>query len=128
MPEIVSWSYALDVKQGPRINGSSTVTVDAYDKLSVVLAAGASAVDVELQPSDKPGKVRELLIRASHYSTDTTYSPDGGSTTVPLDGPVTLIGSGAVSLLTAAPQTLQLTNGTSSDVAVDILVGRDPAP
>jgi hypothetical protein len=33
-----------------------------------------------------------------------------------------------VALLAVAPQTLRFANGTTDEVTVDVLVGRDPAP
>ncbi len=128
MPETLNWSFSIEAVQGPRISGSNTMQVDAYDKLSVSLEAGATDVDVQIQPANTAGRVQLLVIRASAYDAALTFSADSGATRFARDGPVVLVGSGPVSLLAAAPQTLRLSNGTTADVTIDVLVGRNPAP
>jgi hypothetical protein len=128
MPEIINWSFSVDVDQGPRLSGSDAVTVGAYDKASVVLSAGAAAVDVDVQPANAAGKVHVLVVRSSVFDRAITLSADAGTTTFALEGPVVLIGSGAVRMLADAPRTLRFGNSTGADVTVDVLVGRDPAP
>jgi hypothetical protein len=126
--ETINWSFSLQVVQGPRLTGSDSLVVGAYDKASIVLAAGAADVDVELQPATAAGKVHVLAVGATTYDALVTFSADAGGTTFALDGPVVLIGTGPVALLAAAPQTLRFSNGTTGDITVDVLVGRDPAP
>ncbi|MGB8020415.1 MAG: hypothetical protein WCF04_04240 [Candidatus Nanopelagicales bacterium] len=128
MPETINWSFSVAVANGPRVTGSDSLDVDAYDKASITLAAGDANVDVQIQPSTTAGRVRVLIIGASAYDDAISFSADSGATSFALDGPVVLIGSGAVGLLAGAPQTLRLSNGTQDDVTVDILVGRNPAP
>lgn len=128
MPETINWSFSVAAVDGPRVYGSDAVDVDAYDKASVALAAGDTNVDVQVQPSNTAGRVRVLVIGSSAYDADITFSADAGTTTFGLDGPVVLIGAGAVGLLADAPQTLRFSNTTTGAVTVDILVGRDPAP
>ena len=81
-----------------------------------------------MQPATAAAKVHVLVIGASAYSEDVTFSADAGATTFGLLGPLVLIGNGAVELLADAPQTLRFGNATALPVTVDILVGRDPAP
>lgn len=128
MPETINWTVSLQVPGGPRLGQSDALAVEAYDKISVTLEAGASDVDVEVQPSSTAGQVSLLALMASAYAPELTFSADGGSTTRPLVAPVCLIGAGAVSLLDATPQQLQLANRTDDPVTVDIVVGRDATP
>lgn len=128
MPEIINWSFSVDVTLGPKLTGSDSLTVGAYDKAGVVIAAGAADVDVQVQPANVAGKVQVLVLRAETYDPDLTISADGGATSFPLDGPLVLLGAGAVALLADAPQTLRFSNGTTADIGVDVLIGRDPAP
>lgn len=128
MPEILNWSFSVGAVGGPRVAGSAALEVGAYDKARVTLAAGATVVDVQLQPASTAGKVDVLVIGASAYDAGITFSADAGTTTFELLGPLVLIGRGAVGMLAPAPQTLRFGNTTTADVTVDILVGRDPAP
>lgn len=128
MPETLNWSFGVDITDGPRLSGSDTLTVGAYDKLNVTVPAGSTDTDVQLQPAETSGKVSVVVVRASAADPQVTLSADEGSTAFALDGPVVLIGAGAVRMLADPPTTLRLTNGTAEDVVVDVLVGRDPAP
>jgi hypothetical protein len=127
MAEKIKWAVHLDVAAGPKLSASDVLEVEAYDKVAVTLEAGAEDVDVELQPGGA-GQVTLLMIRASKYDPDITFSADGGTTTVPLDAPLVLIGAGAVGLLAEAPQLLQWGNDTGDPVRIDILIGRDATP
>ena len=124
MAESVTWSTSFTVLLGPRVVQSGTLTVDAYDKISVQLDAGAADVNVDVQPSVTVGDVRLLVITASSYEAGVSYSADGGTTTTVLDGPLALIGAGAITLLANPPQVLQFDNPGADPVSVDILVGR----
>ena len=128
MPEVINWSFSVDVTLGPKLTGSDSLTVGAYDKAGVVIAAGAANVDVQVQPANVAGRVQVFVLRAETYDPDLTISADGGATSFPLDGPLVLLGAGAVALLADAPQTLCFSNGTTADIGVDVLIGRDPAP
>jgi len=123
MPETIKWSVTLEAVLGPRLSESGISTVAAYDKISVQLAGNATDVDVEVQPSATGGDVELLVLTASSYEADVTFGA-GATTEFTLNGPVILIGSGAVSLLAAAPQTLRFANPNADPVDIEILVGR----
>jgi hypothetical protein len=125
--ESVNWAVHVDVASGPKLSAADTITVEAYDKVSLTLDANASNVSVDLQPGTA-GQIKLLLITASAYDADVTYSADAGTTKVPLDAPLVLVGGGAVGLLQADPTTLQWDNGTADPVAIQIFVGRDATP
>ena len=124
MAETINWSVNFDAVLGPRIAASGTQTVDAYDKVSVRLEAGATDVDVDVQPSATAGDVLLLVITASSYEAQVTFSADAGTTMFTLDGPVVLVGAGAVTLLADPPQTLRFANPDAQPADIDILVGR----
>jgi hypothetical protein len=123
VPETINWSFSVEVVQGPRISGSDALEVDAYDKVSVDPAVGDT--EVQVQPADAAKSVHLLVIRADAYDVGIEFSAGDGTTKFSLDAPVVLIGSGAVSLLSSAPQTLEFNNSGDAAVRVDILVGRD---
>jgi hypothetical protein len=124
MSEKISWSVFIDVSAGPKLAAKDLLEVEAYDKIAVRLEAGATDVDVEIQPGGA-GQVSLLMIKSSIYDAGLTYSPDGGATTIPLDAPLVLIGAGAVSLLADAPQVLRWSNETAEVAQIEVFVGRD---
>jgi hypothetical protein len=124
MAETINWSVTFDAVLGPRIAAAGAQTLGAYDKLSVQLAPAAADVDVDVQPSATAGDVELLVITASSYEAQVTFSADAGVTKARLDGPVVLIGTGAVGLLADPPQTLRFTNPDADPVEIDVLVGR----
>src|SRR3982751_1138878 len=105
MAETIKWSVTFDAVLGPRVAASGTQSLSAYDKISFELAGAATDVDVDVQPSATAGDVQLLVITASSYQAEVTFSADAGTTEFTLGGPLVLIGSGAVGLLADAPQT-----------------------
>jgi len=120
--EQLLWSVMVRAVGGPQVAVSASLQVEAYDKLAVTIADGATT-QVDLAPSG--GEVALVLISASSPSPDLTYEVAGN--TVALNGPLALIGSGAVGLLGGATS-LSFTNGTGADADIQILVGRDATP
>ncbi|WP_322486835.1 hypothetical protein [Chloroflexus sp.] len=72
--------------------------------------------------------MRFVLISASRYDATPplTYTVDGGSS-VTLDGPYLLIGTGAVARLGTANLDFTFSNPTAQPVTVEVLIGRDAA-
>ncbi|HEX6938792.1 MAG TPA: hypothetical protein VF158_05230 [Longimicrobiales bacterium] len=124
MPQKVSWTVSVQVLGGPKITASDTMTVDAYDRLDVVVEAGAENKEVEVQPG-AAGQVQFVSISSSAYGPELTYRVNSDTANeVALDGQHVLIGSGAVGLLGAAPNTLYFSNDLTEDVSVTVLVAR----
>jgi hypothetical protein len=124
MSEQIDWSVAFTAVLGPKVSESGRHKVGAYDKLSVSLEGNASDIDIEVQPSASAADVELLVIRASSYDPPVTYSADEGANEFELDGPLVLIGTGAVGLLAKPPQKLRFGNVDTDPVSVEILVGR----
>jgi hypothetical protein len=128
MAVTINWTLNAQVLGGPRFPGSGSMNVEAYDVIDITLAAGAAGTQIEVQPGGA-GQVTFLMITADPYaSADLSYTINGGATDIALDSPQLFIGSGVAALFGGAPQTLELTNGTSDDTAIRILVGRDATP
>lgn len=127
MAEKINWAVDVQIVGGPKIAVSQTVSVDAYDKIEVVVAEGTDAEDIEVQPGGA-GQVQFLLIRSNKYDANLTYSINAPVGTpgdrIKLDALQVLIGEGAVGLLGDPPQTLYFYNQVDQDVAIQILVGR----
>ena len=121
MAEKFSWNYVAQALNGPSLSGQGDLTVDAYDKIEVTIAAGATQ-QVDLVPG---GTVSLLVINPAVPDVDLSY--DVGGNAVALDGPHVLIGTGAVSLLGGATN-LTFANNTAADATIAILLGRDATP
>ncbi len=127
MPEKINWSVDMQIVGGPKIAVSQTVSVDAYDKIEVVVADGIDEEDIQVQPGGA-GQVQFLLIKSNKYDAALTYSVNSPESNaddrIKLDALQALIGEGAVGLLGDSPQTLYFYNHVGQDVAIQILVGR----
>lgn len=129
MPEI-NWTTNVQVREGPRLTIAQTLKVDAYDKIDIVVPGGTVATPGTASVSVQPGtaaQVKFLIISASRYSDQLTYSVSGGASDIALDAPQTLAGAGIIGLLNADPQQLDFANplGEDQPVSVMILVGRN---
>lgn len=128
MTEKITYSITAQVAGGPKLAAANTLEVEAYDKTQITLAAGATNRTVNIQPGGA-GLTQFVAITASQYNTALTYRVNEvAATAIPLTAPHLFIGAGAVGLLNAAPATLLFSNGTTGDITVDILVGRDATP
>ena len=124
MPVNIAWALNVQVTQGPNLAAANQVEVDAYDKVNVTIAAGATDKSVELQPGGS-GQVRFLFIRSSVYDDGLTYKVN--KTTNPahtLNDLLVLAGKGNVALLDPAPNSLFFSNSLAKDAAIEILIGR----
>lgn len=129
MPETIVLTLGADVASGPTVKDSRTLTVDAYDKISVTIPDGTANMDVELQPGGT-GSVRLLIIKSNLYGDALKYTVNTGTTDHVLDQPHVLIGTGAVGLYGAEPTKLVFDNalGAGKDAQIQILIGRDATP
>ncbi|MCD4525958.1 hypothetical protein [Nocardioides sp. cx-173] len=122
MTERLIWDVTVRADGGPQVSASGEIEVDAYDKLSVVVPAGAD-VAVDLGPS-AAGRITALVILPAMPSNELSYDVDG--TDIGLTHAQFLFG-GAVDL-TGNPAGLTLSNAGSEDAPVEIFVGRDATP
>jgi hypothetical protein len=120
--EQLLWNAQLKLVRGPQVGASGAIDVEAYDKLEVTVAAGAS-LQVDLSPGAATA-IRCLAIVPAVSDALLTY--DVGGTAIALDAPTFLLG-GAVALA-GDPTSLTFDNGTAADAAISILVGRDATP
>lgn len=111
------------VSGGPSKSVDDHFDAEAYDVNQFVVEAQGTAI-VDIQPGD-PGDVLAIMITSDNYE-DLTYTVDQGVTPIPLDGPLTLIGQGAVSLLGSTCNVFSFANaGALLDANVQIIVIRN---
>lgn len=122
MAERLLWSVMVKAVDGPQVAVSGALPVEAYDKIAVTLAAGATQ-QVDLSPG---GAAAVTALVISPAAPDALLTYDVGGNAVTLDAPHVLLG-GAVALI-GDPTSLTFTNGTAADADITILVGRDATP
>lgn len=119
------------VPNGPQIAFNQTLDVDAYDKIDVIVEAGASGKKIELQPG-AAGQVQFIAIVSDWYGDKLSFKINTGTDAFALDRPLLCMGEGGVDLFDAAPKGLLFSNGTSGatakDAKIQILIGRDATP
>jgi hypothetical protein len=123
MSEELIWNATVRVKDGPQLTASGVIEVDAYDKVSVGIPAGAQDLVVDLGPGGA-GKATCLVILPDKPNAKLTYKQDGDQ--IKLDQPQFFFG-GAVEL-TGNPASLKFSNSDAADATVQILIGRDATP
>jgi|GEM_PF-639666 len=134
----INLALNVQVVGGPKVLISKSKSVEAYDKIEVVIepvGAVGMAKTVEIQPGGE-NQVSFLLINSSLYGPELTYVVNDGisdSASITLDEPHLYLGTGAVSLLGSdGPKTIAFTNTHPVDseqpAAIEILVGRDATP
>jgi hypothetical protein len=129
MPETIVLTLGAEVASGPTVKESRTLTVDAYDKISVTIPDGTSNQEVALSPGGA-GTMRLLIVKSSVYGDALKYTVNAGTADHVLDQPHVLIGIGAVGLYGSEPAKLVFDNalGAGKDAQIQILIGRDATP
>jgi hypothetical protein len=123
----INWQFQTTIPGGPAfIINQPAIQVAGYDVVAVTLPASTSNIAVPIQPSSGAGDVIFLVISASQYDAGLSYTVDALGTAHVLDGPHTLVGSGAVGMLnsSAPPQKLTFNNTVAKDISVQIVAGR----
>jgi hypothetical protein len=126
----INWQFQTMIAGGPAfIINQPAIQVDAYDVAAVTVPQSGS-VAVQIQPSSTAGDVVFLVVTSSQYP-GITYTVDALAPVYALDGPHTLVGSGAVAFLTSTapspappPQKLTFNNTLAKSVNVQVVVGR----
>jgi hypothetical protein len=123
----ITWQFQAAIPGGPAFTISQpNIAVQAYDVASATVAAGASNVDVAVQPSSSPGDVVFVVVSSDTYDAGLTYKVDGGASAHALDAPHVLLGAGAVGLMNggAAPQKLTFSSALAKDALIQVVAGR----
>jgi hypothetical protein len=123
----ITWQFQAAIPGGPAFNiKQPPIAVQANDVATATIAAGASSVDVIVQPSSTAGDVVFVVINSDQYDAGLTYTVDGGSDKHALDAPHVMLGSGAVGFMNAGapPQVLTFASTLAKDANVQVVVGR----
>lgn len=127
MSEKIKYSVDVQVVGGLKLSASQTLTVDAYDKIDVAVADGASGDVIEVQPGST-GQVSFLLIQSAKYGDNLTYSVNAAEADptkrIKMDSQQMFVGTGNVGLLGGSPQKLFFYNDLGEDTEIQMLVGR----
>ena len=117
------------VPNGPKALIKTTITVEAYDRVDVLLPAGSDKLEIEAPPGSADTTLF-LLIGSDWYGPELSYQLDSGAgVSFVLDAPLLLAGKGAVSFYySQKPKKLLFKNTKDKDANIPILVGRDATP
>ena len=122
MTESVTYSMKVRVPGGFTAEKGGVLQVDAYDVIDANVPKETADVLVNVQPSEA-GKVKALLICSDNY-TDLSFTVDEGETSISLEAPMLLAGSGAVALLGETQNNFTFANAGTNDANVRIFVAR----
>ena len=127
----INWQFQAAIQGGPALAvNTPTLSVAAYDVVQQAIDAGQSGT-LPLPPIGDPKDILLLVLVSDHYDSDPTkLSFDIGSSTTDnrLDGPLLLVGSGAVGLLSSGgslPSSLKVNNKLAVAINVQLMVARN---
>jgi len=121
----ITGQFSATVPGGPALNLKLQVPYQSYDVTSATIAASASNVALEIQPSTTVGDVVFVVVYSDQYGAGLTYKVDSSTTVVVLDQPHIMMG-GAVNYMNPAapPQKLTFSSALTKDANVQVVVGR----
>ena len=123
----ITWQFQASIPGGPAFTITQpNIAVGAYDVASATIGAGASNIDVVVQPSSSPGDVVFMVVSSDTYDAGLTYKIDGGATAHALDAPHVMLGAGAVGFMNAGapPQKLTFSSTLAKDANIQVVAGR----
>ena len=123
----ITWQFQASIPGGPAFTITQpNITVKAYDVASATIGAGASNIDVVVQPSSSPGDVVFVVVSSDAYDAGLTYKIDGGATAHALDAPHVMLGAGAVGFMNGGPppQKLTFSSTLAKDANIQVVAGR----
>jgi hypothetical protein len=123
----ISWQFQASIPGGPAFTiNQPNIAVGAYDVASAAIGAGASNIDVHVQPSAVKDEVVLIVVSSDTYDAGLTYKIDGGTTEHALDAPHVMLGAGAVGLMNngAPPQKLTFSNKLATIANIQVVAGR----
>jgi hypothetical protein len=123
-----TFQFQVAIPGGPSFTiGPVAIAVKAYDVASATIAAGASNVDVVVQPSSTKGDVVFVVVTSDQYDAGLTYKVDGAADVHALDAPHLLLGAGAVGFMNggAPPKTLTFSSSLKNDANIQVVAGRN---
>src|ERR1700704_5505023 len=96
----ITWQFQAAIPGGPALNiNLPNIAVQAYDVATATIGAGASSVDVAVQPSSVANDVVFVVVFSDTYDAGLTYKVDGGASAHALDAPHVMLGAGAVGFM-----------------------------
>lgn len=119
----IDYSLRVAVDGGPTLLKTGTVEVGAVDVIKGTAAKSGGTASLDVQPEAITG-IKFVCIESTNYE-DLLLSVDGDVTALVVDGPIMLIGAGAVAMLQATQLHFVFTNRDSVAAAdIRITVGR----
>ena len=119
----IDYSLRVAVDGGPTLLKTGTVEVGAVDVIKGTAAKSGGTASLDVQPEAITG-IEFVCIESTNYE-DLLLSVDGDETALVVDGPIMLIGAGAVAMLQATQLHFVFTNRDSVAAAdIRITIGR----
>jgi hypothetical protein len=121
-------NIGIQVTNGPQLNLNRSRDIEAFDKVDVSLAGGAT-VTADLQPG-KAEQIALLLIKSSKYDKKITVKLKGGtdSPVLTLEEPQVFVNDGATLFTVDRPAIVELKSTLATDPAneadIEIFVAR----
>ena len=103
MTDRITFNVGMSVADGPIVAApaaTSYIDAEAWDKVEKTIAKDTGPINVIVQPSAL-SQLQALLIISDFYNEggDLSFTVDDGVVSIPLTGPLMLIGAGAISTL-----------------------------
>lgn len=119
----IDYSLRVAVDGGPTLTKTDTLEVGAVDVIKGTAAKSGGTASLDVQPEDIAG-IEFVCIESSNYE-NLALVVDGDESALTVDGPIMLIGAGAVALLQATQLHFVFTNSDTVAAAnIRITVGR----
>ncbi len=122
MSDVVTYELSLSTPEGPELVVADHFDSEAVEKIEVVAPKNSVPITVNVAVLG----VTALFITADNYTGDLTFTVNELEAVLTLNGPLMLIGEGALALLAIGITDLVFTNAdATTDANITIMVTRD---
>jgi hypothetical protein len=130
MSQSISWKFQVQVKEGPSLAIADALSMEAYEKTRITIAAAAVNKVVNLAAN-----AALLVVSANIYSDGDaahkiTYKLNNADSAIDLPNALVLVGKAVVDKFAAGVplNSLSFTSTFTDVVTIDILTARDATP
>jgi hypothetical protein len=132
MSATANYQFLVALTGGPSVKSTGKLTPDAYTSIPFTLAPLAADVEIRVDLKVAAGgtPLNDMVVISADKYEGLSYRQAVADGPIPIDAPVTLLGSGAVGLLTAGAAVPSLFFSNSGTIAreVTILLSGDVTP
>lgn len=126
----LTWKARLDAGTQLLFENAGSIPTESVETISVTINAATELmvqVDIVIDDADPSNNPEMIAITSNNYENPLEYNLNDTGASLPLDGPVFLIGKGATGTL-GSVEKIKFKNDHTEDINLTVVIGSDATP